>query len=238
MINIAIDGHASSGKSELAHRLAESLGFCVFGTGSIYRSIACEYIKQGLPEPNESIINKFVKTLDISVHFEDDAEKVVVNDCDYTDKLRQEEVSVMASKVAKFQKIRDKVIFIQRDFAEKHNVVMEGRDIGTKILPNATFKFFVTAKAEVRAKRRFEQLKLNGTKEKLKDILNEIKQRDYDDEHREIAPLKRATDAILVDNSNLSREETLDFCLNIIKNSASYHNIQKIKENKNTADKE
>ncbi len=217
MINIAIDGHVGSGKSTLAKGLAEKLGFHVFDTGAIYRGIACEYMVRDLGEPNEEIINEFIKTIEVRVEFIDNLEHVFVNDKDYTGDLRYEKTSVMAGKVSPYPKLREKVLDIQRNFAKSHNVVMEGRDIGTNVLPNADFKFFITASEEVRAKRRFDQIKDKPNAPTYEQILIDLRERDYRDEHREHAPLIPAKDAIIIDSSNQSLDETIEKCLKHIK---------------------
>lgn len=217
MINIAIDGHVGSGKSTLAKGLAKRLGFNIFDTGAVYRGLACEFMRRGLGEPNQRKIEKFINTVDIKIEFIDEVEHVFVNDFDYTPYLRLEETSVMAGKVSPFKVLRAKVLSLQRDFAKTHNVVMEGRDIGTEVLPNADFKFFVTASEEVRAKRRFDQIKDKPNAPTYEEVLRDLRDRDYRDEHREVSPLKPAKDSIIIDSSNQTLEQTIEKCLEIIK---------------------
>ena len=227
MINIAIDGHVGSGKSTLAKGLAKRLGFYVFDTGAIYRGIACEYMSRNLGEPNEEIINDFIKTFEVKVKFIDDVEHVFVNGKDWTPNLRLEQTSVMAGKISPYPKLRDKVLSSQRDFAKTHDVVMEGRDIGTRVLPNADFKFFVTASEEVRAGRRFDQIKGTANAPTYEQILQDLRDRDYRDEHREVAALRPAEDGIIIDSSNQTLEETIEKCLQIINERAWFFVIYK-----------
>ncbi len=217
MINIAIDGNVGSGKSTLAKGLAKRLGFNTFDTGAIYRGLACEFMKRGLGEPNQKKMEDFISSVDIKVEFIEDVQHVFVNEFDYTPYLRLEETSVMAGKVSPFAVVRAKVLSLQRDFANTHNVVMEGRDIGTEVLPNADYKFFVTASEEVRAKRRYEQIKNKPNAPSYEEVLKDLRERDYRDINREISPLKPAKDSIIIDSSNQTLEETIQNCLDIIK---------------------
>lgn len=214
MINIAIDGHVGSGKSTLAKGLAKRLNFHVLDTGAIYRGFACAFREKGYKTIDEEIISKFVENIDVKIFFEQDTQHVVVNGRDYTSQLREEEISMLTSKISIFTKLREEVRSIQRDFARRYNCVMEGRDIGTVVLPNADYKFFVTATEEVRAKRRYEQNKDKNLT--YQDILNDLRERDYRDEHRDVAPLKPAKDAIIIDNSNMNLEQTIECCLKLI----------------------
>ncbi len=226
MINIAIDGHVGSGKSTLAKGLAKKLGFDMFDTGAIYRGLACEFMKRGLGEPNQEKIENFINSIDLKIEFIDDIEHVYVNGFDYTPYLRLEETSVMAGKVSPFIILRKKVLEIQREFAKTHNVVMEGRDIGTEVLPNADYKFFVTASEEVRAKRRFDQMKGKPNAPTYEDVLRDLRERDFRDEHREVSPLKPAKDSIIIDSSNQTLDETIQKCLEIIK--INEQNLKKV----------
>ena len=211
MINIAIDGHVGSGKSTLARGLAQKLGFHVLDTGAIYRGFACAFRDRRSQNIDEQMIENFVKDIKVDIFFEGDLQHVVINGKDYTKHLREEEISVLSSKISPFPVLREKVRLIQRDFADKYNCVMEGRDIGSVVLPNADIKFFVTASEEVRAKRRFEQNKDKSLT--FNEILKDLRERDYREEHRKVAPLKPADDAIILDNSNMTLEQSIDFCL-------------------------
>ncbi len=215
MYNIAIDGTAGSGKSTIARLLAKKLNFKVFNTGDLYRCFACAYLDFGYHNITESAIKDFINRCDIKVQFMPDGQHTFVNNIDYTSRLHEEEISVLSSKIAPFKKVRKKVKKVQRQFAKENDCVMEGRDICTFILPHADLKLFITARPEVRAKRRYAQAKEEG--KSYEDILRDINQRDYSDTHRKVAPLKPAKDGIIVDNSDMTVEETVDYCEELFK---------------------
>lgn len=216
VINVAIDGYVCSGKSTIAKALAKRLGFKVFDTGALYRAVACAFNYMQLDENkiSASYIQKFSKQINISIEFVDGVQHVIVNGIDHTANLRTEKTSALSAKIAPFECIREKVLKIQRDFASHNNLVMEGRDIGSHVLPNADFKFFCTADENVRAKRRFEQQKNMGNDVNFKDVLNELKARDYADVHREHGALKTTEESIIIDTTNQSLEQSVDYCIN------------------------
>lgn len=217
MLNIAIDGHVGSGKSTLSKGLAKRLNLRVLDTGAIYRGIACRFKAEGLENHiDEGTINKFVEKLKVQVEFDGDLQRVIVDGVDYTPWLRKEETSVLTSKISPFPKIREKVLDIQRDFAKKYDCVIEGRDIGTVVLPNADVKFFITASEKVRAQRRYDQIKDLPDSPSYDEILKDLRMRDYQDEHRKIAPLKPAKDSIIMDTSEMTLEQTIEKCVQII----------------------
>ena len=217
MLNITIDGKAGCGKSTLADELSRRLGIKKFNTGAVYRAIACEYLKRyETKTPDEVVINEFVKDLNIKVIFEDDTQKVIVNNEDYTPYLREERISNFVASVSPYDIVRQKVREIQREFAKNNDCIMEGRDIGSVVLPDAKIKLFITASSEVRAQRRVSQLKEQNVKVDYDEILKEINDRDYQDIHREHGALLPAQDAIIVDNSNETLEQTIKRCLEII----------------------
>ena len=217
MLNIAIDGHVGSGKSTLSKGLAKRLNLRVLDTGAIYRGIACRFKAEGLENHiDEGTINKFVEKLKVQVEFDGDLQRVIVDGVDYTPWLRKEETSVLTSKISPFPKIREKVLDIQRDFAKKYDCVIEGRDIGTVVLPNADVKFFITASEKVRAQRRYDQIKDLPDSPSYDEILKDLRMRDYQDEHRKIAPLKPAEDSIIMDTSEMTLEQTIEKCVQII----------------------
>ena len=217
MFNIAIDGHVGSGKSTLAHELAKRLNFKVLDTGAIYRGIACFYLKQNLPTPTEEIINDFVNKITVKVEFIDNLQHVIVNDIDFTSDLRFERTSMMASMISPFPNLRKKVLAIQRSFAEKYNCVIEGRDIGTVVLPDAKVKLFITASELVRANRRYQQIKDKKDSPSYQEILEDLRARDYKDMNRKVAPLKPAEDSIIIDTSDMNLFQTVDYCEKIIR---------------------
>ena len=219
-VNIAIDGTAGSGKGTIAKRLAQELGFFCLDTGAIYRSVAYAVVNAKINLENEEEIKQLIQNLDFKVVFEKDADgkqvqKNILNGEDLGQKIRTEEISEASSYVAQLPFVREFATKIQHEIAKNFNVIVEGRDIGTVVLPNANFKFFLTASVEVRADRRLKQLNL--PQERFNDVLKEIKERDYRDMNRAISPLKIADDAIYVDNSNQTLEETISYMLSFIK---------------------
>ena len=218
-MNITIDGYVCSGKSTLAKVLAKALGFSVFDTGAVYRGVACAFDYMHLDENkiSEKYIKNFAEQISIDVEFIEDVEHVFVNGIDYTNGLRTERISELSAKISPFPCIREKVLKLQRQYAAEHNIVMEGRDIGSFVLPNAQYKFFCTANEDVRAKRRFEQQKAVGNDVKFADVLKELRERDYADVHREHGALQKCKDSIVIDTTNQSLEESVAFCLSKIK---------------------
>lgn len=217
MFNVTIDGKAGCGKSTLAEELSKKLNLKKFNTGAVYRGITCEYMNiYGTETPTQEIIKKFLENLDVSVKFIEDAQHIIVNNTDYTPKLREEEVSNFVALVSPFDELREKVRQIQRKFAQDNDCIMEGRDIGTVVLPNAKCKLFITASNEVRAKRRYEQLKGTLDCPTIEEILNELNDRDYKDINREHGALLPAEDSIIIDNSNETLEQTITRCVKII----------------------
>ncbi len=217
-MNIAIDGYAGSGKSSIAHALAKKLGIKVLDTGAIYRGLACAYRgKFGIKITEENVLN-FIKDLKVDVYFDGEIQKVVVNSKDYTPFLREEEISNMASTISAYKQLRESILNIQREFAQNNDCILEGRDIGTIVLPDADVKFFITASVEIRAERRYLQMEGQNDRPSLDEILKDIKTRDFNDEHREVAPLKVADDAIIIDTSYSTIEDSVNRMVNIVKN--------------------
>ena len=217
--SIAIDGYVCSGKSTIAKALARELGFDVFNTGAVYRGFACAFDYMGLDENkiSENYIKKFAKQVDAEVEFVDGVQHVKVNGIDHTRFLRTEHISELTAKIAPFTCIRDKVLKIQREFAKNNNIVMEGRDIGSFVLPNADVKFFCTADESVRARRRFEQQQNMENDVTYDEILKELRERDYADTHREHGAIKTMPDSIIIDTTNQTLEESVRFCIKEIK---------------------
>lgn len=218
-INIAIDGYVCSGKSTIARALAKKLGFKVFDTGAVYRGVACafDYMRYDENLLSDEYVCKFAKQINVKVEFENGIEHVIVNGIDYTPYLRTEKTSALTAKISPFNCIRKKVLNLQRDYAKENNLVMEGRDIGSFVLPNADFKFFCLADEKVRAKRRFEQQKALGNEVDFDSVLKELKERDYKDVHREHGAVKILPTSIIIDTTHQSLEQSVEFCLNIIK---------------------
>ena len=214
--NIAIDGPAGAGKSTIAKKLAKDLGFIYVDTGAMYRTLALYFIRKGISSDDTEAIEGVLPDINVELSYIDGAQHVLLNGEDVSDAIRQEEVGNMASSVSTYPFVREKLLSLQRDMAEKNDVVMDGRDIGTTILPNADVKIFLTASVMTRAERRCKELIEKGQDADLDSIARDIKERDERDMNREISPLVQAEDAVLVDSS----EMTIDQVVSEIKNIA------------------
>lgn len=217
MINIAIDGPAGAGKSSVARAAAEKLGFIYVDTGALYRSIGVNAMRHNIPTDDRTGVTSLLPSTKLELKYIDGVQRVILNGDDVSEEIRLPEASMAASNVSAMPEVRAFLLDLQRDMAKNNNVVMDGRDIGTVILPDAQYKFFLTASAEVRADRRFKELKEKGIEVDYKPLLDEIIQRDYNDSHRETAPLKQAEDAILIDSSNMTLQESIDAIVSRIK---------------------
>ena len=203
-ISVAIDGPAGAGKSTIARRLAKELGFYYVDTGAIYRTVAYFFDLWGVSPKDIDGITRYIDELTIGIEYDDEGvQHMIMNGMDVTGDIRTPDLSQKASLVSAHAIVRDLLLDMQREMAEKHNVIMDGRDIGTVVLPKATVKIFLTATPEVRAKRRTDELIAKGQKADYNKILKDIQQRDYQDTHREIAPLKMARDSVRLDTSEL-----------------------------------
>lgn len=215
---IAIDGPAGAGKSTIARKVAKELSYIYVDTGAMYRAMAYYFLQLGLKENDTEKIKEAVSGAHVSIRYENGEQKVVLNDQDVTPFIRQEEVGNMASKSSPIPEVRVKLTQLQKDLADRENVVMDGRDIGTCVLPDAQVKVYLTASAHTRAKRRYKELLEKGdTSKSLEMIEADIEERDYRDMHREISPLCQAEDAVLVDSSDMTIEEVVDVILNLVK---------------------
>ena len=210
MINIAIDGPAGAGKSSVAKAVAAKLGFIYVDTGALYRSIGVNALRHGIKTDDAEAVIALLPETKVELRYIDGAQRVFLNGEDVSEAIRMPEASMAASNVSAIPAIRTFLLDLQRDMARNNNVIMDGRDIGTVILPDAQYKFFLTASAEVRADRRFKELKEKGIDVDYNALLEEIIQRDYNDSHRETAPLRQADDAILIDSSNMTLEESIN----------------------------
>ena len=209
-ISIAIDGPAGAGKSTIARRLAQELGYYYVDTGAIYRTVAYFFDLWGISPKDADGIARYIDELTIGMEYDaDGVQHMIMNGMDVTGDIRSQEISQKASLVSAQPLVRELLLDMQREVARKHNVIMDGRDIGTVVLPKATVKIFLTATPEIRAERRTKELLARGEKADFAKILKEIQQRDYQDTHREIAPLKMARDSIKVDTSEMSLEEVV-----------------------------
>ena len=201
---IAIDGPAGAGKSTMAKRLAKELGYYYVDTGAIYRTVAYFMDLLGVSPKDADGVERYIDELTIEIEYDEDGKQhMLMNGMDVTDEIRTQDISQKASLVSAHAVVREVLLDMQRDVAKAHNVIMDGRDIGTVVLPKADVKIFLTASPEVRAKRRYEELIAKGQKANLPQVLKEIELRDYQDTHREIAPLKMARDSVKLDTSDL-----------------------------------
>ena len=202
--SIAIDGPAGAGKSTIAKRLAAELGYMYVDTGAIYRTVAYFFDLWGVAPKDIDGISRYIDELTVGIEYDENGlQHMIMNGMDVTDDIRTQDISQKASLISAHAIVREMLLDMQRDVAKRHNVIMDGRDIGTVVLPKANVKIFLTASAEVRARRRTDELLAKGQKADYSRILKEIQQRDYQDTHREVAPLKLARDSIKVDTSDL-----------------------------------
>ena len=216
--SIAIDGPAGAGKSTIAKALAKELGYHYVDTGAIYRTVAYFLDLLGISPKDVDGVERYIDELTIEIEYDETGKQhMIMNGMDVSDEIRTQDISQKASLVSAHKIVRDMLLDMQRDVAKKHNVIMDGRDIGTVVLPKATVKIFLTATAEVRAKRRTDELIAKGQKANYEQTLKDIKQRDYQDMNRPIAPLKQAEDAVLVDTSEMSIEQVLSTIQTIVR---------------------
>ena len=210
-ISIAIDGPSGAGKSTLAKSVSKTLGYLYVDTGAIYRTIGYAAFSKGVDPKDGEAAAALLPELEIGLHYgEDGLQHMTLNGADVTDQIRLPEISLYASAVSAHPAVRAHLLEMQRKLARENNVVMDGRDIGTVVLPDATVKIFLTASVEERAMRRFRELEQRGTSQPYDQVLREIVDRDYADTHRAIAPLKQADDAILVDTSDIGFDESFE----------------------------
>ena len=203
-ISIAIDGPAGAGKSTIARALAKELGYYYVDTGAIYRTVAYFLDLLGISPKDVDGVERYLDELTVEIEYDEEGKQhMIMNGMDVSDDIRTQDISQKASLVSAPGIVRDMLLHMQRDVAKKHNVIMDGRDIGTVVLPKATVKIFLTASAEVRAQRRLDEMLAKGQKGNFQQVLADIQKRDYQDSHRPIAPLKQAKDAVLLDTSEL-----------------------------------
>ena len=217
---IAIDGFSSTGKSSISKVVADTLGLIHIDTGAMYRAITLFGLRNFKNEKQEIDLSKLLQNLnEISLEFRENSGKleIYLNGENVSKEIRATEISDNVSFIAKQPEVRERLVVLQRDIAEKQGVIMDGRDIGTVVLPNADYKFFLTASADERARRRFLELQSLGIETTIEEVKQNLIERDRIDSEREISPLKQAEDAILIDNTNLNKEETIDLILSYIK---------------------
>ena len=214
-IAVAIDGPVGAGKSSIAKECAKRLGFIYVDTGAMYRCIGLFCDRNGVDMDDPVRVSAALSHISLDVKIKDGTQHIYLNGYDVSDEIRLPEISMAASKVSAIPAVRAFLLQLQRDMAESRDVIMDGRDIGTVVLPNATVKIYLTADAEVRAKRRYDEYRAKGMDCDYEEILNTVKKRDMQDMTRAIAPLKQADDAVLLDTSDLSIEEVVDRILEI-----------------------
>lgn len=218
-ISVAIDGPAGAGKSSVSKAAARSLGYTYIDTGAMYRAVALFAIENGIDIRNNR--KELIERLDeikIDIKYTDEGQRIFLGGRDVSERIRKEDVSVGASDSAVIPEVRKKLVLIQRSMAESANVIMDGRDICSYVLPNAQVKIFLTASAESRAKRRYDELKAKGVECDLEQIKADMEYRDKNDSQREVAPLRKADDAVLVDTTELDFEQSVEKIKELIKN--------------------
>ncbi len=216
MYNIAIDGPAGAGKSTIAKIVAKKLGYIYVDTGAMYRTMALACYREGIKAEEEDKVIEKCNHVNITLGYENDTQKVYLEEEDVSQQIRQEEIGNMTSAIAVYPPVRKILVEMQQDLAKKNNVVMDGRDIGTDVLPNADLKIYLTASARTRAERRYKELVEKGQSCNIDAIEKDIKERDYRDMHREVSPLKQAEDAVLVDSSDMNIEQVVDTIIKLV----------------------
>ena len=217
MINVAIDGPSSSGKSTIAKRISKELGYVYVDTGAMYRAIAIYYVDNNIDVNDEEKVAKHIESVNVEIIYENGEQQVLLNAKNVTSMLRTEIISMASSTVSKHACVRKKLTELQQKLASVQNVVMDGRDIGTVVLPNANVKVFLTASSFVRAERRYRELLDKGMNVEFPDIKKDIESRDLQDSTRKEAPLRQAEDAILIDSTNMTIEEVSNLIMDLIK---------------------
>lgn len=216
MISVAIDGPSGAGKSTLAKRLAKELDYLYVDTGAMYRSIGLFALRKGVDPKDEAAVTALLPQIQIELRYVDGAQRVLLCGEDVSEAIRAEEVGMATSAVSAHPPVRAFLLELQRGMARTHDILMDGRDIGTVILPNASVKIFLTASAEARATRRFRELQEKGVDTDFETVLEDIRRRDYQDSHRATAPLRQAEDAVLVDTSEMDLEESFQALKSLI----------------------
>lgn len=217
IIKIALDGPSGSGKSTIAKALSEKLKILYLDTGAMYRAVALKAIKCGVDPFDEEGVKTFIDDIDLKIKYENGSQRTFLDGEDVSGKIREPHVSMAASNISSLKCVRLKMVEMQRKIASEISCVLDGRDIGSYVLPNADYKFFITASADVRAKRRFDELSAKGHKVDFEELKKEIIQRDYNDSNREFSPLVKSKDCIEIDTSSMTIEQVLDAVMSYIK---------------------
>ncbi len=214
--SIALDGPSGSGKSTIAKAVAKELGYTYIDTGAMFRCIGLYCLEHDIPLFDEKKVVEALDHIQVDLLYEQGVQHVLLNGKDVSGLIREEEVGKATSAISGISQVREKLLDLQRGMADRYDVIMDGRDIGTVVLPNADLKIFMTASADVRARRRVEQLKAMGEDPDYMQIKKDLEERDYRDSHREVAPLKQADDAVLLDTSDLTVEEVKDRIISLM----------------------
>ena len=220
-MNIAIDGPAGAGKSSIAKLVAERLSFIYIDTGAMYRTMALYFMNRGINTKDQMLVESRCEEIDIRIHYENGEQQIFLNGENVSVEIREEQVGNEAAVVASYGKVREKLVALQRSMAASSDVIMDGRDIGTVVLPDADVKIYLTASSAVRAERRYKELTEKGAVCDLKKIEEDIKIRDYQDMNREISPLKQAEDAVLVDSSDMTIDQVIEEIISIVEKKRS-----------------
>ena len=213
--SIAIDGPAGAGKSTIAKLAAKRLGFVYVDTGAMYRTIALHILREGIDPQDEAAVSAACRNVNVTIAYKDGVQQVLLNGENVSGLIRAEEVGKTASATSGYLPVREKLVELQKELAKRENVVMDGRDIGTCVLPDAPAKIYLTASVEIRARRRFRELEEKGTACDIREIEKDIEERDYRDMHRENSPLRQAEDAVLLDSSHMTIEQVVDSIIRI-----------------------
>lgn len=216
-MNVAIDGPAGAGKSTIAKKVAKEMGYIYVDTGAMYRSLALYFIRQGIDKDDEESISRAAQDCNVTIDYVDGQQQVILNGENVTGLIRTEEVGNMASASSVFKDVRTKLVKLQQELAKSKDVIMDGRDIGTCVLPEAQVKVFLTASVDERANRRYKELVEKGENPDLNKIRKDIEERDYRDSHRENSPLRQAEDATLIDSSDMSIDEVVNAIIDLCK---------------------
>lgn len=216
IVNIALDGPAGSGKSTVSKIVAQRLGILYLDTGAMYRAIALKCVQKNADYCDKDVVKHILNKLDLSIDYKDGRQITLLDGEDVGEKIRTPQVSLLASYVSAYSFVRTKMVELQRKIAKKFACILDGRDIGTNVLPDCEFKFFLTASPEIRAKRRYDESLAKGSNQSFEEVLKDINERDFQDRNRAVAPLKQAADAIVIDTSDMTAEQVAEAIINKI----------------------
>lgn len=217
ILKIALDGPSGSGKSTIAKALSKKLDILYLDTGAMYRAVALKALKLNIDTFDEKGVEGFIDNIDLQIEYQGGKQLTFLDGENVSERIREPQVSMAASNISSLKCVRIKMVEMQREIASKTSCVLDGRDIGSFVLPNADYKFFITASVDIRTKRRYDELSLKGFSVDYDALKKEIEQRDYNDSHREFSPLVKADDAIVIDTSNMTVEQVLDAVMSHIK---------------------